>query len=636
MKRASRRLGFAVLSAAALAWSLAGAPVAHADTNPLPGFDPFFASPGREPEKAKHGELFPPPGGFEGPCGIGVDSGGDLYVSDYYRHHIDAFTSLPKYVTQLTGVDPLDGPCGLALDAAGDLFVNDFHRDIVRYTMSPFPLTSKSTFGAGTVIDSAHPTGVAFDPASGDVYVDDRTYIAVYEPSGAAVEVGGEQLRIGSGSLADGYGVAISDFPATAGDVYVPDAGDDTVKVYDPSVDTEDPIATIDGHENPTEGFISLQDAAVAIDQSSGQVYVSDDLLPDFFEQPEAAVYAFEPSGTYGGRLKLNVIDARPPGLAVDNSGSSTQGRVYVTSGNTEGASVYAYGPGAASKSPAVCAEGGPCPLQGPGGVGTIAAPQAQTLALGTTASPTMPREARSRAGDAAVVQRGNLRVGVNGSLAPRALPRRGVAPVAVSVSGRIATTDGSAPPQLKTLRIELNRHGRLDFAGLPVCPYDRIQPASSARALAACRPSLVGQGHFEADIVIAGQQPYPARGRLLVFNGQVHGHPALFGQIYAPRPFANSFVIVFAVHRLDHGSFGAALTASLPKALGSWGRVTAIDMRLGRRFSFNGARHSYLSAGCPAPAGFPGISFPLARASFTFVGGVELAPTLTRACSVR
>jgi hypothetical protein len=236
----------------------------------------------------------------------------------------------------------------------------------------------------------------------------------------------------------------------------------------------------------------------------------------------------------------------------------------------------------------------------------------------------------------AEVAQKGTLRVTVSGRLSPRALPRDGAAPVAVSVAGRISTTDDNPPPQLKTLRIEINRHGHLDYTGLPVCQIAQIQPASSARALAACRSALVGQGRFSANIVLSGQEPYPTQGRLLVFNGQRDGKPVLLGQIYAPHPFATSFVIAFVVRRLSHGAYGVALTASLPKALGSWGYLTAIDLELSRHYSYRGARHSFLSAGCPAPKGFGGVAFPLARTSFAFAGGKTLTTTLNRSCGVR
>lgn len=236
----------------------------------------------------------------------------------------------------------------------------------------------------------------------------------------------------------------------------------------------------------------------------------------------------------------------------------------------------------------------------------------------------------------AEVTQKGTLRVAVAGKLSPKTLPRRGVAPIAVSVGGRFTTTDGSLPPQLRTLRIELNRHGRLDTRGLPVCRIQQIHPASSARALRACRDSLVGQGHFSVDVVLSGQEPYPTRGRLLVFNSVRKGRPALLGQIHSTRPFSTSFVVPFAIRKTKRGRYGTAVTASLPRALGDWGHVTGIEMKLSRRYAYRGNRHSFISAGCPAPKGFPGAIFSLARTTFGFAGGKKMTSSLTRNCRVR
>jgi hypothetical protein len=243
---------------------------------------------------------------------------------------------------------------------------------------------------------------------------------------------------------------------------------------------------------------------------------------------------------------------------------------------------------------------------------------------------------ATSALATAEVTQKGTLRVTVSGKLSPQRLPRSGSAPIAVSVGGQITTTDKSPAPTLKTLRIELNRNGHLDSTGLPLCPIAAIQTASSARALSACRSSLVGQGSFSAEIALPGQDPYPTKGRLLAFNGKQHGKPVLFGQIYSPSPFATSFVIVFAIAKEAKGTYGTALTAPLPASLRSWGNLTGIELTLSRRYSSGGERHSYLSAGCPAPQGFPGATFPFARTSFGFEEGRTLSSTLTRSCGVR
>ena len=207
---------------------------------------------------------------------------------------------------------------------------------------------------------------------------------------------------------------------------------------------------------------------------------------------------------------------------------------------------------------------------------------------------------------------------------------------MAVSLGGDLSTTDGSDLPRLRTLRIEINRGGRLEEQGLPSCPLAQIAVATSERAAAACRGALVGSGTFHANIVLRGQAPYPTTGKLLLFNGRSHGKPVLLGHIYASKPFATSFVITFKIAERGHGAYGTVLSASLPEALGNWGYVTGIEMKLSRRYTYKGKRHSYLSAGCPAPKGLSTVPFPLIKASFGFDGGRKLSSTLNRSCRVR
>src|SRR5664279_1979582 len=60
----------------------------------------------------------------------------------------------------------------------------------------------------------------------------------------------------------------------------------------------------------------------------------------------------------------------------------------------------------------------------------------------------------------ATVEQSGNLRVTVLSQVLPFKLPRNEPSPIAVFVSGHIASVDGTTPPQLKRMKIRLNRHG--------------------------------------------------------------------------------------------------------------------------------------------------------------------------------
>jgi hypothetical protein len=236
----------------------------------------------------------------------------------------------------------------------------------------------------------------------------------------------------------------------------------------------------------------------------------------------------------------------------------------------------------------------------------------------------------------AEITRKGNLQVAVSGKLSPQKLPRHGASPVAVTLGGKITTTDGAEPPQLRKLQIEINRHGRLDSTGLATCNAALIRTASNGRALAACGPALVGEGRFFGTITLPGTAPYPIEGKLLVFNSTEHGSQVLIGHVYSPHPFATSFLISFQVKQGAKGTYGTVLVANMRKALGSQKNLTGIEMTLNRRYAYKGARRSYVSAGCPAPKGVNVVSFPLARTSFSFADGQEVTTVLNRTCGAR
>jgi hypothetical protein len=235
----------------------------------------------------------------------------------------------------------------------------------------------------------------------------------------------------------------------------------------------------------------------------------------------------------------------------------------------------------------------------------------------------------------AVVVQQEGVRVTVLSQVMPYKLPRDKPAPIAVFVGGHLAAVGGGIPPQLERLRIHVNRNGLLQSRGLPVCHPHQVQPSTTERALLNCGSALIGSGQFWAHIILPGQEPYPTKGRLLIFNGRHRGRPALLAHIYTSNPFHSSFLVNFAIRRVSDGPYGTELTASLPETLGSWGYLDRIKLTLKRKYRLGNRQLSYFNASCPAPQGANVTAFPLAKATF-FFGDRRIAATVDKACGVR
>jgi hypothetical protein len=233
----------------------------------------------------------------------------------------------------------------------------------------------------------------------------------------------------------------------------------------------------------------------------------------------------------------------------------------------------------------------------------------------------------------AEVAQEGTLRISFDGGFTPKSLPRDRPAPITVSVDGEISTTDGSHPPPLKRLQIELNRAGTISPQGLPSCSQSLLQSTSTEAALARCRPALVGGGSFEATLALGGA--VPARGEALVFNGHSGSRHELLLHFYTSVPVRATLVLPLTIHRQAQGRYGTVLSTRIPTLAGGFGSITSLKLRIGREFSYRGERRGYIIAACAAPAGFPGASFPFARGNVIFAGGRTIHATLTRACKV-
>jgi hypothetical protein len=234
----------------------------------------------------------------------------------------------------------------------------------------------------------------------------------------------------------------------------------------------------------------------------------------------------------------------------------------------------------------------------------------------------------------AEVNQQGHLITTFDGGLSPTTLPRESVAPVAVSVGGSFKTNAHKPLPQLRTISVAINGAGQLDDTGLPVCKVSAIQPATEGNAKQLCHRSIVGTGHVAVGVHLENQEPFTVDASLLAFNGPTeHGHKEILAQVYSKDP-PGAFVLTFHLSNRP-GLFGTVMTTQLPKTAQPWAYLSEFEMTLDRKYKYHGKSHSFVSAACAAPAGFPGAVFPLAKANYGFANGQHLKTTIVRSCKV-
>jgi len=199
---------------------------------------------------------------FRYPNGVAVDSAGNVYVGDAGNYTIRKVTSA-GVVTTIAGsagnsgstdgtgsAARFDYPCGVAVDSAGNVYVADNSGHTIRKVTSAGVVTtlagsagrSGSTDGTGSDARFRYPNGVAVDGA-GNVYVGDtgNDTIRKVTSAGVVTTIAGSAGRSGSidGTGSDArfnspHGVVVD----SAGNVYVGDTGNDTIRKMTPGPGT--------------------------------------------------------------------------------------------------------------------------------------------------------------------------------------------------------------------------------------------------------------------------------------------------------------------------------------------------------------------------------------------------------------
>jgi hypothetical protein len=195
----------------------------------------------------------------------------------------------------------------------------------------------------------------------------------------------------------------------------------------------------------------------------------------------------------------------------------------------------------------------------------------------------------------------GNICVTDDGGIAPSKLPKRGKAPITARLFGEIETRDGTHPPPVQSLELEIDKTIAIDAVGLSTCKAAQLQARSTTAAKRACGNAVVGSGSAEVEVEFPEQKPFRSTGPVVLFNGGVRGRTTtLLLHAYVNVPAPTAVVTKITVTRVNRGRFGLQVAAKVPRIAGSSGSVTMFELRVGRRFTYKGEKKSFLIAGCP------------------------------------
>jgi hypothetical protein len=199
----------------------------------------------------------------------------------------------------------------------------------------------------------------------------------------------------------------------------------------------------------------------------------------------------------------------------------------------------------------------------------------------------------------AAMVETREIRLKLNADFQPLNLPKNSFAPVQFEGYLDITRPGGGAPPALTQVVMDFDRDGRLDVAGLPTCAAERIAEASVAEARALCKSAIVGSGQLEALVSLPGG-PVPTKSALTLFNGprDAEGHPTVVVHARITVPTTQTYAFVVPIEKRP-GEFRYRATINLPELAGGLGAITHISVKVGRRYTADGVKRSYVSARC-------------------------------------
>ena len=196
------------------------------------------------------------------------------------------------------------------------------------------------------------------------------------------------------------------------------------------------------------------------------------------------------------------------------------------------------------------------------------------------------------------VVRAGNLIVTIDGSsgVTPKALSKSKYTPIAFTAAGSVRTADGTQPPPLKEVLLD-TKNAAVDVKGYPTCSSKELQARDTKAVKKACPDSIIGSGKGKFLVSFPEQAPIPASSPLIVFNGGTSGGKTTFYiHAYLTQPIVTAVVTTVKIKKSGNG---LKTVTSVPKIANGAGSVTDFSLKIDKKFTYKGKKHSVLNAKC-------------------------------------
>ena len=200
----------------------------------------------------------------------------------------------------------------------------------------------------------------------------------------------------------------------------------------------------------------------------------------------------------------------------------------------------------------------------------------------------------------AITTQVGNLKVSATAEFRPRAFPEHGTVPASFGSILRIKTLNGEQPPALKTVIFEFDKHGKLNFKGVPTCTAAKLEGTTPDEARKRCAGALLGTGTGKAQVEMPGKAPFTISSPISIFNAPPEGgKPAFIAHAYETIPSPQALLVPFTVEKVNHGRYGYRTEIELPAIAGGDGAASLAEARFGRTYVRHGKKIGFAEAEC-------------------------------------